>query len=233
MKRYSLILCLVLIVSLSGVASAQVVLGPPATVGGIAHAKVLSYGSTVFDTYGTFPSFVGNVSMTNYPTTVIYYIQGAVEFNLSPAIPPTFTSNNFTARLSGLTASDATGTGTMNIDFYDMGDCTENGAVTKADFNSIKGTSLASRVHTFGGTSADFNSIDVTCAVRQDLFGKCSGDFSGFILKCPNAPAYKWVAFTDTPTLTINTGVLGPNCPECSMKCGDDGGGCFIATSAQ
>ncbi len=29
MKRYSLILCMVLIVSLSGVASAQIVLGPP------------------------------------------------------------------------------------------------------------------------------------------------------------------------------------------------------------
>ena len=53
MKRYSLILCLVLIFSLSGGASAQIVLGPQAARG-VGHKKFLDNGSTVVDTYGFF-----------------------------------------------------------------------------------------------------------------------------------------------------------------------------------
>ena len=56
MKRYSLILCMVLIVSLSGVASAQIVLGPPpAAAGGVVSNKLIIGGTTVTSTYNIFP----------------------------------------------------------------------------------------------------------------------------------------------------------------------------------
>jgi hypothetical protein len=227
MKRYSLILCLVLIFSLSGVANAQIVLGPPFGGGGLALEKIYQYGTLVNSTYKYIPNFVGNAIFVYYPTTYIYYFQEAVEFWLGPAIPPTFTSLDFTARLDGLTAVDGLGTGAMNVDLFDMGEDTEDSLLKVDDFDSINGNRIARRTHTIGGVPADFNNIDVTGAVRNDLFGAGQTDFSGFILKCPDAPAFTLAWFNSgAATLTINPGV-----PR--FKCGGGGGGCFIANAAR
>ena len=88
MKRYSLILCMVLVVSLSGVASAQIVLGPPpAAVGGASYVYWhIIPNSTTFTSYTTLQSpLVGGIS---YAVTVggvgisFYNVYGgALEFN--------------------------------------------------------------------------------------------------------------------------------------------------------
>jgi hypothetical protein len=208
MKRFSFIICLVLILSLSRVASAQIVLGPPAA-GGPGH--LIDNGSPVVDTYYVFGPYVGNPyfgSLGSYYKQ--YYLQVAVEFNLqggTTTLPTVdMTSNNFTARLSGLTATDSWGTGSLNVFLYDMGDGTEDGNVYYNDFNSTQGALIASRAHVIGGTPAKFDNVDVTEALRNDLFGGGPSDFSGFILLCPDAPIpERHVRFNIvTPTLTIH-----------------------------
>jgi hypothetical protein len=116
------------------------------------------------------------------------------------------TSNNFTARLNGLTATDSWGTGSLNVYLYDMGDGTEDGIVYYNDFNSTQGALIERSVHVIGGTPAKFDNVDVTEALRNDLFGGGPADFSGFILLCPDAPApEQHVRFNvRTPTLTIH-----------------------------
>ena len=233
MKRYALILCLVLIFSLSGVASAQIVLGPPAA-GGAGKFLITMGGLTYTSNSGTLPyPYVGGAAYTGttYGTVFSFYynLQGVFEFNLGPAIPPTFTSKDFTAKLDGLSATDLAGTGALNIDLFDMGDGTEDDAITLTDFNSTRGKRIARRTHTFGGSSADFNDIDVTCAVRNDLFGDTQTDFSGFVLKPNLNVLMQGIAYNPTPTLTITPGVSGPKCGGG----GGGGGGCFIANAAR
>ncbi len=209
MKRFFLIICLILILSLSRVASAQIVLGPQAARC-ISHKIIVRKGSTISDTYSFTGPYVGNPSFVDLPLYKQYYLQVAIEFNLQSGTTnlPTadMTSNNFTARLNGLTATDSRGTGSLNVYLYDMGDGTEDGNVYYNDFNSIQDAFIAKSAHVIRGTPAEFNNIDVTNAVRNDLFGGGSTDFSGFILLCPDAPApERHVRFNlSTPTLTIN-----------------------------
>ena len=118
MKRYSLILCMVLIFSFSGVASAQIVLGPdtPAAIG-----DVYTGNSTWYEL--TNP-YVGEYFG--------FYCQGVIEFYLNPASVPTtnMTANNFTARLDGLSVISSSATiASMNVMLYDMLDFSEDGAV--------------------------------------------------------------------------------------------------------
>jgi hypothetical protein len=185
-----------------------------------------SYAGTLTTyTSATLPgvAFVGNPFSGSYPTYNLYYMQAAFEFNLSPIIPPTFTSNDFTAWLGGLNVIDSIGTNSMNVYLYDMGDGTEDGNVYYNDFNSKQGAFIASSTNVIGGVPAHFGVIDVTEAVRNDLFGAGQTDFSGFILLCPDGPVWQtYIRYSITPTLTI--------CP--GGDCGDSGG-CFIAAAAR
>ncbi|MEE8553916.1 MAG: hypothetical protein V3S72_11505, partial [Desulfobacterales bacterium] len=82
MKRYFLIICLILILSLPRVASAQIVLGPQAA-GGTGHKIFFKKGSTVVDTYDVFGPYVGNPVFGSLGSIYKkYYLQVAVEFNL-------------------------------------------------------------------------------------------------------------------------------------------------------
>ena len=224
MKRYSLILCLVFIVSLSGVASAQIVLGPhPAATGGATIYYETSGGAVITSWYyNSYDPWVGGLADSGTSGGVafsFYYVaHGVFEFNLqggTTTLPTVgMTANNFTARLGGLTVTYSSATGAMNaldVDLFDMGDGTEDGVLDVYDFNSTLGSRIARRTHNFGGAPADFDDIDVTDAVRNDLFGAGQTNFSGFILK-PNVNAQeKWVIYDrDTPTLTINPGVSPP-----------------------
>jgi len=210
MKRFSFIICLILILSLSRVASAQIVLGPQAARG-LFHLIILENGSTVVDTYSFTGPYVGNPVFGNLGSyQKNYYVQVVVEFNLqggTMTLPTVdMTSNNFTARLNGLTATDSWGTGSLNVYLYDMGDGTEDGNVYDNDFNSKQGALIESRAHVIGGAPAIFDNVDVTEALRNDLFGGGATDFSGFILLCPDAPApERHVRFNIVaPTLTIH-----------------------------
>ena len=173
MKRNSLIICLVLILSLSGVASAQIVLGPdtPAAIGDVYTGNSTWYESPnnpyVGDFYG-------------------YICQGVIEFYLNPASVPTanMTKYNFTARLDGLSMTSSYATiASMNVVLYDMLDFSEDGAVTLNDLNSKQGGAIATRTHNFIGIPANFDNVDVTSEVSNDLFGAGIGqNFTGFIL---------------------------------------------------
>ena len=236
MKRYSLIICMVLILSLCGAASAQIVLGPPPVAAG----SVLSFylttigGSPNTSYMSIFTSLsVGGFASNGIGFSAYVAAQGALEFNLGAVtFPTTMTANNFTARLDGLwvTYSFATGAmNAMNIDLFDMGDGTEDGYVYYDDFNSTRGSRIARRKHNFVGAPADFNDINVTNAVRNDLFGAGAGNFSGFILKPNLNNQIRVVGYnTTTPTLTINLGV---------KPSGGGGGGsssgCFIVTATR
>jgi len=206
MKRYSLILCIVLILSLSGVASAQIVLGPPpAALGSVLSFYLTTIGGTQNTSYmSTFNSLsVGGFASNGIGFSAYVAAHGALEFYFGTApFPTTMTANNFTARLDGLwvTYSFATGAmNPMNIDLFDMGDGTEDGVFDVYDFNSTQGSRIARRKHNFGGSPADFNDINVTNAVRNDLFG--AGQ-------------------------TINPGVSPGGG-------GSSGGGCFIVTATR
>ena len=208
MKRFSLIISLVLILSLSRIARAQIVLGPQAARG-LFHLIILKNGSPVVDTYSFTGPYVGNPVFGSLASYKKYYVQVAVEFNLQEGTMtlPTveMTSSDLTAKLSGLTATNSWGTGTLNLYLYDMGDGTEDGNVYYNDFNSTQGALIASSTHVIGGAPADFNNIVVTDAVRSDLFGGGPTGFSGFILLCPDAPApERHVRFNlGTPKLKI------------------------------
>ncbi len=182
MKRYSLILCLVLIVSLPGVASAQIVLGPPppTQIGGASYFyRHTIPGSSTSTYYNTLQSpLVGGISFAftigGLGLSVYNVYGGALEFDLGPAMPPAFTSKDFTARLDGLTvisSTAVTGANPLNVDLFNMPDGTEDGVITVFDFPDKLGKRIARGTHNFGGVPADFNNIDVTCAVRNDLFG--------------------------------------------------------------
>lgn len=237
MKRYSLILCMVLFVSLSGVASAQIVLGPPAAAGSVVFCYATLGGAPQVSTSftSTYPAAGGSASAGNIggiKFSFYWATHGVVEFYIGAAtFPTTMTANNFTARLDGLTVtSSATGAlNAMNVDLFDMGDTAEDGSLTIGDFDNTRGSRIARRTHYFGGAPANFNDINVTDAVRNDLFGAGAGNYSGFILKPANLNIdERWVSYDKTsPTLTINPGV------KPSGGGGGGGGGCFIVNAAR
>lgn len=244
MKRYSLILCLVLILSLSGTASAQILLGPPpaAMAGGFyTFVSTTSFSSTVYTNYGLygFPAVGGN-AFTTMGYYVLYGLGAALEFDLqggTTTLPTaSMTVNNFAARLGGLTVNTSYpgATGTMVVGLYDMADTTEDGVINFGDFAALLGSpgspTIATRTHNFSGAPANFNNIDVTAALQNDLFGGGPINFSGFILMPTSLNAqFKGVGYdTNTPTLTIYPpGVKPPG------GGGGGGGGCFIANAAR
>jgi hypothetical protein len=237
MKRYSLIICLVLIVSLTGVASAQIVLGPPpAAVGGASYLYMKTVAGATLTSYSTITSIMaGGISYSFGGISLYFAYGGALEFDLGPAMSPTFTAKDFTARLDGLTVTSSFATGAMNplnVDLFNMPDGTEDGVITVDDFPDKLGRRIARGTHNFGGVPADFNNIDVTCAVRNDLFGAGQTNFTGFILiPAQLSGEMKWVRYDPaTPTLTITPRVPGP---KCGGGGGGSGGGCFIVTAAR
>jgi hypothetical protein len=236
MRRYSLMICMVLILSLSGVASAQIVLGPPpAAFGTVLSFYLTTIGGTQNTSYmSTFTSLsVGGFASNGIGFSAYVAAHGALEFYFGTAtFPTTMTANNFTARLDGLWVNYSYATGAMNamnVDLFDMGDTAEDGYITTNDFDNTRGSRIARRKHNFGGSPADFNDINVTNAVRNDLFGAGQTNFSGFILKPNLNNQIRIVGYdTTTPTLTINPGV-SPG----GGSGGSDGGGCFIANAAR
>jgi hypothetical protein len=221
MKRNSLILCLFLIVSFYGVASAQIVFGPdtPAAIG------IVNTGNSTGAWSGGYP-YVGD-------SYGVYKIQGVIEFYLDPASVPTvnMTANNFTARLDGMSVNNSYAyISSMNVMLYDMLDVSEDGVVKLNDLRSKQGGAISSPLHVFSdpdpANHANFDNVDVTAEVRNDLFGAGAGeDFTGFIF-IANPDTGGFVVYNDDPTLTITRTTGGGGDV-------DDGGGCFIATAAR
>jgi uncharacterized repeat protein (TIGR01451 family) len=186
-------------------------LGPPEA--GAIFRSFVTYGgatTTVYITSVETTLWVGGSVSTSLGYNTFYVDQAAFEFYLDPASVPTtnMTANNFTAKIDGLIVTYSYGSGAMDVDLFDMGDTAEDGYITTNDFDNTRGSRIARRTHMFSQAgTADFNDIDVTAAVRNDLFVGGPQDYSGFILK-PNVTAQeKWLIYDDTPTLTINTGV--------------------------
>ncbi len=68
--------------------------------------------------------------MGGYGYSAYVAFGGALEFDLGPALSPTFTSKDFTARLDGMTVTTSFATGAMNpldVDLFNMPDGDEDG----------------------------------------------------------------------------------------------------------
>jgi hypothetical protein len=163
--------------------------------------------------YTSYTTTTTTTTTTTFFTTLLYHGQAAIEFNLaSPTSLPTtgMTASNFVAGLYGLNVASESGSGTMNVDLLDMLDANEDGAVYYDDYNAYMAGALDSRPHVFGDpdNQAHFsNNVDVTDAVRRDLFGAGIGqDFSGFILKSPNAAAMQNITY-DPSNVKLKVGV--------------------------
>ena len=110
---------------------------------------------------------------------------GVLEFPLDGfSIPESMTSHNFTARLmdlSGAPPSSSTAAD-LGVNIFDMQDAQEDGFVTAADFNAALGTTPINSTPFQNGAFPE-EGLDVTDALRRDLFGDGTGDdATGFIL---------------------------------------------------
>ncbi len=184
----------------SSVAAAQtIVMNPPSAVG---YAGTYS-GSTY--AYSTTSMYIMNYGSYSY--------QGIIEFNLVAAGLPTtaMTADNWTAKLNSVNTTSANGTGTMTIQLWDLGDSTEDNAITIADHDNTIGTVIDTSTHTFNGTPMQFHDVDVTAELKRDLFGAGTGQqTSGFILLNAGSLAGQFVTLGETsPTLVITVGVDG------------------------
>ena len=78
--------------------------------------------------------------------------------------------------------TDPPGDGIFTVQVYDLDDLNEDGAVTSGDFGKTTGAIIATLNIAPGSEDTVFNNIDVTQAVRHDLFDPGHSNYSGFIL---------------------------------------------------
>jgi len=120
-------------------------------------------------------------------TSTVYSVQGVLEFNLDdPELPVSLiTENNFSAKMYNLHGVPFDTSAWTYIALLDLGDDSEDDRISKEDFDSIEGddAGIAQRSFSIEGSCASFSRVDVTYALRRDLFGRGSKQStSGFIL---------------------------------------------------
>ncbi len=196
------------------IASAQIIIGPEVT-GTHAHLTH-TYGGEI-DTSLSSVHSDGIRSGLNYTGTSagpfrsywFTFNRGVMEFDIqntlssAPFPVPGLTAYNWSASLDDLTVSDATVPGfEIGIDLFDMDDSAQDGVLTngdRAERQFIERISIT--VPSPGQTFA----IDVTEALRHDLFGSNPQPTSGFILKPTEATWYvrSLVNWMDEPRIYV------------------------------
>jgi len=192
MRRWILVLGILGLLTLSGAAQAQTVINlSPSAAGTVKHTD----SPSIYSTSTTF-MIVGKGSRR---------FQGVIEFGIPTTGLEAMTTSNFTAKLNNLGITGYTGIGTMAINLWDLADSTEDGDIKVSDYNNTTGGIIATQVHHFGGVWANFNNVDVTSQVRNDLFGSGTGQPTmGFILIAPSPGAAQVVFFNkSTPRVVI------------------------------
>ncbi|MBN2801572.1 MAG: hypothetical protein JXR91_00610 [Deltaproteobacteria bacterium] len=113
-------------------------------------------------------------------------VHGVLEFDIQPiSIPDTITSQNFTAKLMGLTGALQNTSEDLKIDLYPLMKDQRNGYISKDDFNAITGSASKEGPFTDVFLYPD-EGIDVTEQVKESLFGVVPDDYLGFIM-IPNS----------------------------------------------
>jgi len=150
-------------------------------------------------------SGTGRIAATS--TTTVF--QGVIEFIVPQTLPGFMTADNFTAKLNSLTATNGDGTTSFNMPIllYEMSDTAENDDVGPSDYNGFVGSPIATRYQQLPNmTHAVFDDIDVTAAIRHDLFPAAPDAgariyqpptpiTAGFILLSPGQTGTRWVKF--------------------------------------
>lgn len=222
MKRGVVTLGLAGMLLIGGAAKAQTILSPltPIVTGHVSYERRWvdeGTGGTSFSSYASTPDITVARDFWSWSTctgggascgTFLYqtYKQGVIEF-LFPATIFTrssMTTNNFTAKLNDLDVDQSSGTGSMQVNLRDMADSAEDAQVDENDFKSFRGGSIASITHHFGGAHADFTNVDVTDAVRHDLFRDGLGQTTiGFLLFAPGQDSQQVLKYSKNPEIVI------------------------------
>ena len=233
MKRYLLILTLIVLIFCASLTNAQIV--APEAVG-------TAWQIYADSTYGYWEDqlYVGRYYYSSY--SYDYNVQGVIEFNLSGLPAAGMTKYNITATLGGLTETNSfdnfSYSGTININIYDLDDDYADGYITADDFESIEPentAAIASSAHIFGdGSLANFNNVDVTEAIRRDLFPVGGGqDYTGFLLKSTDAQFGQAVVYAvgESPELTITK--KDPEVATVTPNSGTEAGGTTVTITGK
>ncbi len=221
MKMWVIVLSMLSLCLFSITASAQIVLSP--SVSGTAFSWYWTYnwssgptgthvsnGSDVFSNYiQVGGQAVYSFQHYTYRSQTKSFWNGVLEFPLTGFPTNDMTESNWTARLNGLSITYVLGEvgQTFYVNLFDMWDGAEDNTLSIADWDAAHGfiNGIISTIPSPGDT---YDNIDVTEAVRRDLFGEGQlGDSTGFILKSSiiDTEFIRWARFNKIlPELVIN-----------------------------
>ena len=129
--------------------------------------------------------FQSNSTATDTPPGAILRdiknIRGALEFSLEN-VPESITTNNFTAKLVGISGQPTSASVSLSVDLYDMTDDQEDLIITEDDYD-VDISAVSINGDPFINGEFEDGTIDVTEQLRADLFGEGTDRVStGFIL---------------------------------------------------
>lgn len=205
----------VMLLLMCSMVSAQIMIGPEVT-GTHAHFTH-TYGGEI-DTSLSNVFSDGIRSGLNYTGTSagpfrsywFTFNRGIMEFDIESTISggsfpvPGQTSYNWSATLDDLTVSDVTVPGfEIGLDLFDMDDSAQDGVLTSGDRAERQ---FIERISSTVPAPGETFSIDVTEALRHDLFGSNPSTTSGFILKPTEATWYvrSMVNWMDEPRINVH-----------------------------
>jgi len=132
-----------------------------------------------------------------------------IEFDLDSihgelSVPTTqMTPYNWTAKIDNIVVENPVHVGQfMPVDLFDLNDISEDGWITRDDYDS-RFEHITNLFEIIPEEGTIYNDIDITAALRRDLFGAGAGDpTTGFLF---TAGAEASVEFnTDSPRISIN-----------------------------
>ena len=197
------------------IASAQIMIGPEVTG---THAQLThTYGGEI-DTSLSSVFSDGIRNGLNYTGTSagpfrsywFTFNRGILEFDIENTISggsfpvPGLTSFNWSATLDDLTVTEVTVPGfEIGIDLFDMDDSAQDGILTNGDRAERQ---FIERISSTVPSPGQTFSIDVTEALRHDLFGSNPSTTSGFIMKPTEATWYvrSLVNWMDEPRINVH-----------------------------
>jgi len=170
--------------------SAQMILGPRVT-GYAGHATYAATGYFTTTTFYGQPAIqLGAKLYSHVPETTFLFTHGIMEFFVDqttaggPMPCPGMTPYNWSAHLAGLTVITASDPGDwLYCRLYDMKDSAEDAVINYEDIDAATGGYINQLFDHIPPVGTVFDPIDVTDALRRDLFGEGAGDATtGFTL---------------------------------------------------
>ncbi len=171
--------------------------------------------------------FQSNSTATDeYPGAIlrdIRNIRGALEFSLEN-VPESITTNNFTAKLVGISGQPTSTSVSLSVDLFDMTDDQEDLIITEEDYD-VDISAISINGDPFINGEFEDGTIDVTEQLRADLFGEGADRVStGFILMASGeADMTGLVAFPGIADAHIELNLIGSDSDsDTDTDTGDD-----------